>query len=178
MTVLMSGITCIQGCDEGSFGMEHPFFQHHHSSVTSQFNGDAPVVWRSAIFIEVPSVHLDLGGRAAIPILGLVEAGGWINLKAQIAERVRRIYTCGSTLVSFQDNRWNPLDWKWFSALRDYFIRILDDGFLVVQRVLTAKDMRPQRWRIIGAAFKMFVPFIVILPGLLAIAVLPIKSHR
>src|SRR5208282_606452 len=48
--------------------------------------------------------------------------------------------------------------------------------FLVVQRVLTAKDMRAAKMApIIGAAFKMFVPFIVILPGLLAIAVLPVK---
>jgi SSS family solute:Na+ symporter len=48
--------------------------------------------------------------------------------------------------------------------------------FLVVQRVLSAKDLRAAKMApVIGAAFKMFVPFIVILPGLLAIAVLPIK---
>jgi SSS family solute:Na+ symporter len=48
--------------------------------------------------------------------------------------------------------------------------------FLVVQRVLAAKDLRAAKMApIIGAAFKMFVPFIVILPGLLAIAVLPVK---
>jgi SSS family solute:Na+ symporter len=48
--------------------------------------------------------------------------------------------------------------------------------FLVVQRVLAAKDLRAAKMApIIGAAFKMFVPFIVILPGLLALAVLPIK---
>jgi SSS family solute:Na+ symporter len=48
--------------------------------------------------------------------------------------------------------------------------------FLVVQRVLTSKDMRAAKMApIIGAAFKMFVPFIVILPGLLALAVLPMK---
>src|SRR5258707_2584812 len=47
---------------------------------------------------------------------------------------------------------------------------------LVVQHVLTAKVMRAAKMApIIGAAFKMFVPFIVILPGLLAIAVLPVK---
>ena len=48
--------------------------------------------------------------------------------------------------------------------------------FLVVQRVLSAKDLRSAKMApIIGAAFKMFVPFIVILPGLLALAVLPMK---
>jgi SSS family solute:Na+ symporter len=48
--------------------------------------------------------------------------------------------------------------------------------FLVVQRILSAKDMRSAEMApIIGAAFKMMVPFIVILPGLLALAVLPEK---
>jgi SSS family solute:Na+ symporter len=48
--------------------------------------------------------------------------------------------------------------------------------FLVVQRVLTAKDLRSAKMApIIGASFKMMVPFIVILPGLLGLAVLPIK---
>jgi SSS family solute:Na+ symporter len=48
--------------------------------------------------------------------------------------------------------------------------------FLVVQRVLAAKDLRAAKMApIIGAGFKMLVPFIVILPGLLALAVLPVK---
>ena len=48
--------------------------------------------------------------------------------------------------------------------------------FLVVQRVLSAKDLRAAKMApVIGAAFKMFVPFIVILPGLIGIAVLPMK---
>src|SRR5437867_8395589 len=48
--------------------------------------------------------------------------------------------------------------------------------FLVVQRVLAAKDLRSAKLApIIGAAFKMLVPFIVILPGLLGLALLPMK---
>jgi SSS family solute:Na+ symporter len=48
--------------------------------------------------------------------------------------------------------------------------------FLVVQRVLSAKDMRAAKMApIIGAGFKMLVPFIVILPGLLGLALLPVK---
>src|SRR3974377_2151274 len=48
--------------------------------------------------------------------------------------------------------------------------------FLVVQRVLTARDLRAAKMApVIGAAFKMFVPVIVILPGLLVLAVLPMK---
>jgi SSS family solute:Na+ symporter len=45
--------------------------------------------------------------------------------------------------------------------------------FLVVQRVLSAHNLRAAKMApVIGAAFKMAVPFIVILPGLLALAVL------
>jgi SSS family solute:Na+ symporter len=48
--------------------------------------------------------------------------------------------------------------------------------FLVVQRVIAAKDLRAAKLApIIGAAFKMCVPFIVILPGLLGLAVLPFQ---
>jgi SSS family solute:Na+ symporter len=46
--------------------------------------------------------------------------------------------------------------------------------FLVVQRVLAAKDLRAAKMApIIGAGFKMLVPLIVILPGLLGLAMLP-----
>ena len=48
--------------------------------------------------------------------------------------------------------------------------------FLVVQRILAAKDIRSARdGSIIGAGLKMLVPIIVILPGLLGLAVLPMK---
>ena len=51
--------------------------------------------------------------------------------------------------------------------------------FLVVQRVLAAKDLRAAKMApIIGAVFKMAVPFIVILPGLLGLVVLPMKLDR
>jgi SSS family solute:Na+ symporter len=46
--------------------------------------------------------------------------------------------------------------------------------FLVVQRVLAAKDIRSAKMApVIGAFFKMAVPAIVILPGLLGLALLP-----
>ena len=48
--------------------------------------------------------------------------------------------------------------------------------FLVVQRVLSAKDLRAAKMApIIGSAFKMMVPFIVILPGLLGLGLLETK---
>src|SRR6266702_7596502 len=48
--------------------------------------------------------------------------------------------------------------------------------FLVVQRILAAKDIRSAEMApIIGAGFKMLVPLIVILPGLLGLGLLPEK---
>ena len=43
---------------------------------------------RSAIFNEVLQFFLIWAGALLIPILGLYEAGGWSNLKLQIAQRV------------------------------------------------------------------------------------------
>ena len=42
---------------------------------------------RSAIINEVLQFVLIWAGAALIPILGLIEAGGWTNLKAQIARQ-------------------------------------------------------------------------------------------
>ena len=48
--------------------------------------------------------------------------------------------------------------------------------FLVVQRAIAAKDLRSAKLApIIGSFFKMAVPLIVILPGLLGLGVLPFK---
>jgi SSS family solute:Na+ symporter len=48
--------------------------------------------------------------------------------------------------------------------------------FLVVQRAMTARDLRSAKMApIIASYFKMFVPLIVILPGLLALGLLPYK---
>src|SRR6266498_3571364 len=48
---------------------------------------------RSAIFNEVLQFILIWAGALLIPILGLVEAGGWTNLKAQIARNASAEYT-------------------------------------------------------------------------------------
>jgi SSS family solute:Na+ symporter len=117
-------------------------------------------------------------GALLIPILGLVEAGGWTNLKLQIAHNASGQYThLWSTLGSFSDN---PMGIHWTGIVLGLGFVISfgywTTDFLVVQRVLAAKDLRSAKMApIIGSAFKMAVPFIVILPGLLALAVLPVK---
>jgi SSS family solute:Na+ symporter len=133
---------------------------------------------RSAIFNEVLQFVLIWAGALLIPILGLVEAGGWSGLKARITANASAEYThLWSTLGSANDN---PMGIHWtgivFGLGAVISMGYWTTDFLVVQRVLTSKDMRAAKMApIIGAAFKMFVPFIVILPGLLALAVLPMK---
>jgi SSS family solute:Na+ symporter len=133
---------------------------------------------RSAIFNEVLQFILIWAGALVIPVMGLIEAGGWSNLKAEIAVRASSEYThLWSTLGSFKDN---PMGIHWTGIVLGLGFVISfgywTTDFLVVQRVLSAKDLRAAKMApIIGAAFKMFVPFIVILPGLLALAVLPQK---
>lgn len=133
---------------------------------------------RSAIFNEVLQFILIWAGALLIPILGLVEAGGWTNLKHQIAQNASAEYThVWSNLGSFNAN---PMGIHWTGIVFGLGF-IISFGywttdFLVVQRVLAAKDLRSAKLApIIGAAFKMLVPFIVILPGLLGLAVLPMK---
>ena len=133
---------------------------------------------RSAIFNEVLQFILIWAGALLIPVMGLIEAGGWSNLKQQIAVRASSEYThLWSTLGSFSDN---PMGIHWTGIVLGLGFVISfgywTTDFLVVQRVLSAKDLRAAKMApIIGAGFKMLVPFIVILPGLLALAVLPQK---
>ncbi|MGB8321997.1 MAG: sodium:solute symporter family protein [Candidatus Acidiferrum sp.] len=133
---------------------------------------------RSAIFNEVLQFILIWAGALLIPILGLIDAGGWSNLKTRIATNASSEYThLWSTLGSSANN---PMGIHWtgivfgLGAIISFGYWTTD--FLVVQRVLSAKDLRAAKMApIIGAGFKMMVPFIVILPGLLALAVLPMK---
>jgi SSS family solute:Na+ symporter len=133
---------------------------------------------RSAIFNEVLQFVLIWAGALLIPILGLIEAGGWSNLRLQIERNASAEYThLWGTLGSFNSN---PMGIHWtgivfgLGAIISFGYWTTD--FLVVQRVLSAKDLRAAKMApVIGAAFKMFVPFIVILPGLIGIAVLPMK---
>ena len=133
---------------------------------------------RSAIFNEVLQFILIWAGALLIPILGLIEAGGWSGLKARIATNASAEYThLWSTLGKFNDN---PMGIHWtgivFGLGAVISMGYWTTDFLVVQRVLSAKDLRAAKMApIIGAGFKMLVPFIVILPGLLGLALLPMK---
>jgi SSS family solute:Na+ symporter len=132
---------------------------------------------RSAIFNEVLQFMLIWLGALLVPIIGLIETGGWKGMQARILQNFPGgDYThAWRTLGSFTDN---PMGIHWTGIVLGLGWVISfgywNTDFLVVQRVLAAKDLRAARLApIIGAAFKMMVPFIVILPGLLGLAVLP-----
>jgi SSS family solute:Na+ symporter len=131
----------------------------------------------SAIFNEVLQFFLIWFGALLIPILGLIETGGWSGLVARIQHNFPQgnyTHLWGPT-ASFADN---PMGIHWTGIVLGLGWVISfgywTTDFLVVQRVIAAKDIRAAKMApIIGSFFKMAVPFIVILPGLLALAVLP-----
>jgi solute:Na+ symporter, SSS family len=133
----------------------------------------------SAIFNEVLQFFLIWFGALLIPILGLIETGGWKGMVARIQQNFPgQDYThAWSTLGRFQDN---PMGMHWtgivFGLGAVQAMGYWTTDFLVVQRVLSAKDIRSAKMApIIGSFFKMAVPLIVILPGLLGLAVLPMR---
>jgi len=133
---------------------------------------------RSAIFNEVLQFILIWAGALLIPILGLIEAGGVAGLRARVIANAGEAYThLWGTMGSFDAN---PMGIHWtgivfgLGAVSAFGYWTTD--FLVVQRVLAAQNLRAAKMApIIGAAFKMMIPFIVIVPGLLGWAVLPFR---
>jgi solute:Na+ symporter, SSS family len=131
----------------------------------------------SAIFNEVLQFFLIWFGALLIPILGMIETGGWNGM----VERIRQNFPgqdfthMWGPMHSFASN---PMGIHWtgivFGLAAVQSMGYWTTDFLVVQRVLSAKDIRSAKMApIIGSFFKMAVPLIVILPGLLGRAVLP-----
>jgi solute:Na+ symporter, SSS family len=139
---------------------------------------------RSAIFNEVLQFVLIWGGALLVPILGLVQSGGWTGLKAKILTNLHSdsYFHLWRDTGSFSAN---PMGVHWTGIVFGLGFVISfgywTTDFLVVQRVLAAHNLRAARMApIIGSFFKMAVPFIVILPGLLGLVLLqnPDGSRR
>ena len=136
---------------------------------------------RSAIFNEVLQFVLIWGGPLLVPILGLIEAGGWAGLQARIKANIAaQLIPAGDythmwrSMGHFADN---PMGIHWTGIVFGLGFAISfgywTTDFLVVQRVLAANSLRSARMApVIGSFFKMAVPFIVFLPGLLGLVVL------
>ena len=131
---------------------------------------------RSAIFNEVLQFVLIWGGAMLVPILGLVQAGGVSGLKARIITNMHSdtYFHLWRDTGHFSAN---PMGVHWTGIVFGLGFVISfgywTTDFLVVQRVLAAHNLRAARMApIIGSFFKMAVPFIVILPGLLGLVLL------
>ena len=131
---------------------------------------------RSAIFNEVLQFVLIWGGALLVPVLGMIQAGGVNGLKDKIIANMHSdsYFHLWRDTGHFADN---PMGVHWtgivfglgFAISFGYWCT----DFLVVQRVLAAHNLRAARMApIIGSFFKMAVPFIVILPGLLGLVLL------
>ncbi len=116
----------------------------------------------SAIFNEVLQFFLIWLGALAIPVLGMIEAGGWTGLAAKI-HRTRCMgdyMHLWSTLGTFSGN---PMGVHWtgivFGLGGVIAFGYWTTDFLVVQRAMAAKDLRSaQMAPIIASYFKMVVP--------------------
>jgi SSS family solute:Na+ symporter len=133
----------------------------------------------SAIVNEVVQFVLIWAGTISIPIFGLIETGGWSGMLARISRRAPlQDYTHMWRNMGAAAH--NPMGVHWTGMV--FGLGLIGafgywtTDFLVVQRVMAARDLRSAKIATtIGAAFKMFLPAIVILPGLLGLAVLPMK---
>jgi solute:Na+ symporter, SSS family len=128
----------------------------------------------SAIYNEVLQFFLIVAGFLPLSYLGLKNVGGWAGLKEKLGPSFTHSW---AGLGHAQTNR---LGVEWFGLAMGLGF-VLSFGywctdFLVVQRAMAAKSMSAaRRTPLIGAFPKMLFPFLVILPGLIAVA-LPTQS--
>ncbi len=134
---------------------------------------------RSAIYNEVLQFFLIVFGFLPLVLLGLKQVGGWSGLMARL-----EVVAVGNGMApGAWSHSWrfagsaaaNPMGIEWFGLAMGLGF-VLSFGywctdFLVVQRAMAAENMDAARRTPIIAAFpKMLFPFLVILPGMLAIA--------
>src|SRR6266478_781485 len=133
----------------------------------------------SAIYNEVLQFFLIVFGFAPLVFLGLRDAGGWTGLRARLATvATENGFASGAWTESWShlgSPGSNPMGIEWFGLAMGLGF-VLSFGywctdFLVVQRAMAAKSMSAaRRTPLIAAVPKMLFPFLVILPGMIAIA--------
>jgi len=132
----------------------------------------------SAIYNEVIQFFLIVFGFLPLVTLGLIDVGGWSGLKARLAEAAidkglpATAYT--SSWAHFGSVESSPMGVEWFGLLMGLGF-VLSFGywctdFLVVQRAMAADSMvSARRTPLIAAIPKMLFPFLVIIPGMIAL---------
>jgi len=133
----------------------------------------------SAIYNEVLQFFLIVFGFLPLVFLGLRDAGGWSGLQVRLATvATSNGFAPGAWSESWRfmgDPSSNPMGVEWFGLAMGLGF-VLSFGywctdFLVVQRAMAADSMSAaRRTPLIAAIPKMFFPFLVILPGMIAIA--------
>jgi SSS family solute:Na+ symporter len=130
-----------------------------------------------AIYNEVLQFFVILAGLIPIVVVGLVKVGGWSGLKDKVNH--------GTPLAGHAFNSWQGVGIPWSNPLGDWIGIVFGLGFVLsfgywttnfteVQRALSAKDLSAaQRTPLIGAIPKIFIPFLTIIPGLIAVAIIP-----
>ena len=123
----------------------------------------------SAIYNEVLQFFLIVLGFAPLAILAVVKAGGWEGMAARLPEVMT------SSWRHMGNPADNPMGVEVFGMVAGLGF-VLSFGYwctnyLVVQRAMAADSMSSARLTpLVGAFPKMFIPFIVILPGIAAMA--------
>ncbi|MFA6471237.1 MAG: sodium:solute symporter family protein [Candidatus Latescibacterota bacterium] len=141
----------------------------------------------SAIYNEVLQFFLIVAGFIPVVFLGLKDAGGWSGVQQRLQEVAINAPAITGAAQSYAPDAWtkswsymgspssNPMGVEWFGLVMGLGF-VLSFGywctnFLVVQRAMAANSMSAaRRTPLIGAFPKMFIPFLVILPGMIAIA--------
>jgi SSS family solute:Na+ symporter len=133
----------------------------------------------SAIYNEVLQFFIIVIGLLPLVFLALKDVGGWVGLKAQLAPvAVSKGFapdTFTTTWKHAGDAAANPLGVEWFGILFGLGF-VLSFGywctnFLIVQRAFAAESKAAARKvPLIGAIPKMFIPFLIIVPGIVALA--------
>jgi SSS family solute:Na+ symporter len=122
----------------------------------------------SAIFTEIIQFFLIWFGLFLVSILGIIEIGGVNEVFARIPQSFNTLWSTSA------DPSQNGMMVSWAGIVLGLGF-VLSFGywttdFLVVQRAFSAKDLRSARMTpIIASFFKMAVPFIVIMAGLVAL---------
>ena len=125
----------------------------------------------SAVYNEVLQFFLIVLGLSPLVIVALQDAGGWANIKAQLQPEFTHAWKYMGNAES------NPMGLHFMSLIFGLGF-VMSFGywctdFLVVQRAMIAKNMNAaQRTPIVAALPKMLMPIIVVLPGVIAIALM------
>jgi SSS family solute:Na+ symporter len=132
----------------------------------------------SAIYNEVLQFFVIIAALLPIVIIGLVDVGGWNGLMDGI--KGSNIGAAGQHALrgTSPGNVTNPIGSSWIGLVFGLGF-VLSFGywttnFAEVQRALSAKDLSAaQRTPLIGAFPKLVLPFIMIVPGMIALVVIP-----